>query len=35
VRVDMGLRVNGGPDDSVAAQLPVSKQAYAALTWAF
>jgi hypothetical protein len=35
LRVDMGLRINGGPDDSVAAQLPVSKQAYAALTWAF
>ncbi|HET7795638.1 MAG TPA: hypothetical protein VFL64_19785, partial [Rhizobacter sp.] len=31
VRVDAGLRVNGGPDDSVAAQLPVRRQAYAAL----
>ncbi|HEX3141415.1 MAG TPA: hypothetical protein VHQ87_15240, partial [Rhizobacter sp.] len=35
VRADVGLRVNGGPDDSVAAQLPVGKQAYAAVTWAF
>lgn len=35
VRVDAGVRVNGGPAESVAAQLPVKRTAYLAGTWAF
>jgi len=35
LRVDVGWRVNAGPGDSVAAQLPVKRTVYAALTWAF
>ena len=35
IRVDAGVRVNGGPADSVAAQLPVKRTAYLAGTWAF
>jgi hypothetical protein len=35
MRVDGGLRVNGGPAESVAAQLPVRRTAYLAATWAF
>jgi hypothetical protein len=35
LRVDAGWRVNAGPSDSVAAQLPVKRTVYAALTWAF
>ncbi len=35
VRVDAGWRVNGGPDESVAAQLPVRRTVYVAGTWSF
>jgi len=35
VNVQGGLRVYGGPPDAVFMQLPVSRQAYVALTWAF
>lgn len=35
VRVDAGVRANGGPAESVAAQLPVKRTAYLAGTWAF
>ncbi len=35
VRVDAGVRLNGGPAESVAAQLPVKRTAYLAGTWAF
>ncbi|MBT9525437.1 MAG: hypothetical protein IV105_09290 [Rhizobacter sp.] len=34
LRLDAGLRVNGGPDESVAVQLPVRRTAFAAFTWA-
>jgi hypothetical protein len=35
VQVQAGLRQYGGPAPSVLAQLPSSRQAYWALTWAF
>jgi hypothetical protein len=35
MRLDAGVRVNGGPDESVAAQLPVKRTAYLAGAWAF
>jgi len=35
VRLDAGLRVNGGPTESVVAQLPLKRTAYLAGTWAF
>jgi len=35
VRLDAGLRVNGGPHDAVIAQLPVRRTAYLAATFAF
>jgi hypothetical protein len=35
VHVDAAVRMNRGPKDSVAAQLPVKRQAYVALTLAF
>lgn len=35
VQVQGGLRVYGGPAQAVLAQLPSSRQAYLALTWAF
>lgn len=35
VRLDAGVRGNGGPGDSVVAQLPVKRTAYVAGTWAF
>jgi hypothetical protein len=35
LRLDAGVRVNGGPADAVAAQLPVRRTAYLAGTWAF
>jgi hypothetical protein len=35
LRVDAGVRVNGGPAGSVMAQLPVKRTAYLAGTWAF
>ncbi len=35
VRVDAGVRTNGGPADSVAAQLPTKTTAFVAATWAF
>ncbi len=35
VRGDAGVRVNGGPQGSVAAQLPVKRQAFVAMTLAF
>lgn len=33
VRVDAGVRRNGGPEGAVAAQLPTRRTAYLALTW--
>ncbi|MEO8155213.1 MAG: hypothetical protein ABI605_19275 [Rhizobacter sp.] len=35
VHVDAGVRVNGGPGDSLVAQLPVKRTAYLAGTWPF
>ena len=35
VKLEGGVRVNGGPKASVARQLPVQKQAYLMGTWAF
>ena len=35
VQVQGGLRVYGGPPEAVYRQLPLSRQVYAALTWAF
>lgn len=35
LRVDAGVRLNGGPVESVVAQLPVKRTAYLAGTWAF
>lgn len=35
VQVQGGLRLYGGPAQSVLAQLPSRRQAYLALTWAF
>ena len=34
LRVDAGVRANAGPTESVAAQLPVRRTAFAAFTWA-
>jgi hypothetical protein len=35
VQVQAGLRQYGGPAQSVMAQLPFSRQAYLAMSWAF
>jgi hypothetical protein len=35
VKVEGGLRVNGGPAHAVVRQLPVQKQGYVMGTWAF
>jgi len=35
VKLEGGVRVNGGPKASVVRQLPVQKQAYVMATWAF
>jgi hypothetical protein len=35
VRLDGGVRVYGGPDSAVIAQVPTRRTAYVAGTWSF
>lgn len=35
IKLETGLRVNGGPDNAVVRQLPVQRQGYILATWAF
>jgi hypothetical protein len=35
IKLEAGLRVNGGPDSAIVRQLPVQRQGYVVATWAF
>jgi hypothetical protein len=35
IKLEAGLRVNGGPDSAIVRQLPVQRQGYLVATWAF
>jgi hypothetical protein len=35
IKLEMGLRAHGGPENAIARQLPVQRQGYVVATWAF
>jgi hypothetical protein len=35
IKLEAGLRANGGPEGAIVRQLPVQRQSYVVATWAF
>ena len=35
IKLEVGLRIHGGPESAIVRQLPVQRQAYVVATWAF